>query len=129
LSDDRPAGVAGARLGRRRLGKLARDLLLLFVILAMGLPFLVAGVGEVDLDARQEELVRQARRAAYEERSSLSNSLSHKVVRAETADAGLLIKERYYTFFGLPWGWSQATVSSEGEVVNLRTHLTLDALF
>jgi hypothetical protein len=127
---DRGATPAGdGRLGRRRLGKLARDLLLLFVVLAMGLPFLVASLGEADLGPSEEELVRQARRAAYEERSSLSNSLAHKVIVARAGDEGLYVRERYYTFFGIPWGWSEATVSPEGEVTKVRTSLTLDRLF
>lgn len=106
-----------------------RDLLLVLVIAAMSLPFLLSHVGGAHLGAGQEDLAQSARRAAYDQRSSLSNSLSHKVVRVEAVEGGLLLRENYYTFLGIPWGWSEAVVSPEGGVTGVRTHLTLDSLF
>ncbi|MCZ7662352.1 MAG: hypothetical protein M5U22_05170 [Thermoleophilia bacterium] len=134
---ERPSGGGGdggplgrSPRGKRSTGKIVRDALLLFVILAMGLPFLVARVGEADVPAGQEELVRVVRRAAFQQQDWLSNSLANKVVEAGTeADGTLRVRLHYYTFFGLPWGWSEATVAADGQVRNLRTGLTLQGLF
>ena len=101
-----------------------RDSLLVLVILAMGLPFVVAALGGSPLTADQRDLARMARRAAYAQQDWLSNSMAHKVVRAEPlATGGLHVREHYYTFWGLPWGWSEADVSAAGEVSALKTGL------
>ena len=118
--------MSNAPRGRRSTGKIIRDSLLVLVILAMGLPFLVAAVGASSLTAEQKDLARMARRAAYAQQDWLSNSMTHKVVRAEALPSGgLHVRERYYTFWGLPWGWSEADVSAAGEVSALRTGLTV----
>lgn|GEM_PF-1603703 len=118
--------MADVRRGRRSTGKIIRDSLLVLVILAMGLPFVVAAVGHVPLDVEQQDLARLARRAAYARQDWLSNSMSHKVVLATPlASGGLHVRERYYTFWGLPWGWSEADVSAAGDVTALRTGLTV----
>lgn len=102
----------------------------MLVILAMGLPFVAAAVGGASLDAEQQELARMARRAAYAQQDWLSNSMAHKVVRAEPLPSGgLHVHEHYYTFWGLPWGWSEADVSAAGEVKALRAGLSVQASF
>lgn len=124
-----PAGRsarANAPRGRRSTGKIVRDSLLILVIMAMGLPFVVAAVGGVSVPADQQDLVRVARRAAYAQQDWLSNSMAHKVVVAKLLPSGgLHVRERYYTFWGLPWGWSEADVSAAGEVTALRTGLSI----
>lgn len=123
-------GPVGQILGRRSTGKIVRDALLVFVILAMGLPFLVARVGGADLNDDQRHLVRLARRAALEQQDWLSNSLTNKAVEVELLGGGSLrVRLRYYTFFGLPWGWSEATVAADGRVSELDTGLYLQGLF
>jgi type II secretory pathway pseudopilin PulG len=108
------------------MGKILRDSLLVLVILAMGLPFVVAALGSSPLTAEQRDLARTARRAAYAQQDWLSNSMTHKVVLATPLPSGgLRVRERYYTFWGLPWGWSEADVSAAGEVSALRTGLSL----
>jgi hypothetical protein len=102
---------------------------LVAVIAAMGLPFLVASIGERDLTGEEEQLAQRVRRAALEQRSSLSNSLASKVVRAEPVDGGIRVRHRFYTFFGLPWGWCEGTGSEGGEVADLSTGLYLKNLF
>ncbi len=98
----------------------------MLVILAMGLPFVIGAVGGASLDAEQQDLARMARRAAYAQQDWLSNSMAHKVVRAELLPSGgLHVREHYYTFWGLPWGWSEADVSATGEVSALRTGLSV----
>jgi len=106
-----------------------RDLLLVFVILAMGLPFLVTRVGDAHLTPQQTEHARLARLAAYAQQDWLANSMSNKVVSAETVDTGTRISQRYYTFFGLPWGSSEAVVGEDGQVNDLSTSLALGSLF
>jgi hypothetical protein len=119
-------GLSGPPRGRRSTGKIIRDSLLVLVILAMGLPFVIAAVGGATLDAEQRELARIARRAAYAQQDWLSNSMAHKVVLATPLPSGgLRVRERYYTFWALPWGWSEADVSATGEVSALRTGLSL----
>lgn len=119
-------GLSNAPRGRRSTGKIIRDSLLVLVILAMGLPFVVAAVGGASLDAEQQELARMARRAAYAQQDWLSNSMAHKVVRAEPLPSGgLHVREHYYTFWGLPWGWSEADVSAAGEVSAVHTRLSV----
>lgn len=119
-------GLVPAPRGRRSTGKIVRDSLLVLVILAMGLPFLVAAVGGVSVSAEQQDLVRAARRAAYEQQDWLSNSMAHKLVAAKALPSGgLYVRERYYTFWGIPWGWSEADVSAAGEVSGLRTVLNI----
>ena len=119
-------GLSKAPRGRRSTGKIIRDSLLVLVVLAMGLPFVIAAVGGATLDADQRELARIARRAAYAQQDWLSNSMAHKVVLATTLPSGgLRVRERYYTFWGLPWGWSEADVSAAGEVSSLRTGLSM----
>jgi len=103
--------------------------LLVFVILAMGLPFLVAGVGEAHLTPRQAEHARLARLAAYEQQDWLANSMANKVISVEPVPGGARMSQRYYTFFGLPWGWSEAVVGDAGDVSDLSTGLTLGSLF
>jgi hypothetical protein len=106
-------------------GRLFRDGLLVFVILAMGLPFLVANIGEKPLAEEQEELVRAARHAALVRQDWLGNALASKVVEAESGpEGGLRVRQRFYTFFGLPWGWYEATVTPDGAVHDLETGLT-----
>ena len=123
-------GPVGQVLGRRSTGKIVRDALLVFVILAMGLPFLVARVGGADLNDDQRRLVRLARHAALEQQDWLSNSLANKAVEVEPVGEGSLrVRLRYYTFFGLPWGWSEATVAADGRVSELDTGLYLPGLF
>lgn len=123
-------GLAPAPRGRRSTGKIVRDSLLILVILAMGLPFVVAAVGGVKVSTDQQDLVRFARRAAYTQQDWLSNSMSHKVVVAKPLPAGgVHIRENYYTFWGLPWGWSEADVSAAGEVSGLRTGLSIRGSF
>jgi len=39
------------------------------------------------------------------------------------------VRLRYYTLFGLPWGWSEAMVSADGRVSELDTGLYLPGLF
>lgn len=107
-------------------GRLLRDGLLILVILAMGLPFLVAEVGELSVDRQQEELVRAARHAALVEQDWLGNSLTNKVTELETLPGGgVHVCQRFYTFFGLPWGWYEADVAADGTVVALATGLSM----
>jgi hypothetical protein len=110
---------------------MVRDGLLLLVILAMGLPFVMARVGAADLSSGQEESARLARRAAYEQQDWLVNSMSNKVVAVEpTPDGGLRIQQRYYTFWGLPWGSSEAVVIvADGTVTQVTTRLAVRDLF
>lgn len=109
---------------------MVRDGLLLLVILAMGLPFLVARIGAVDLTSEQEESARLARRAAYEQQDWLANSMSNKVVALESLpDGGVRIEQRYYTFWGLPWGSSEAVVGADGAVSGVTTRLLVQDLF
>lgn len=118
--------MTNAPRGRRSTGKIIRDSLLVLVILAMGLPFVVAALGGSSLTAEQRDLARMARRAAYTQQDWLSNSMAHKVVRAQPLPSGgLHVREHYYTFWGLPWGWSEADVSATGEVSALHTGLTV----
>lgn len=119
-------GVSNTPRGRRSTGKIIRDSLLVLVILAMGLPFAIAAVGGVSLNPEQKELARMARRVAYAKQDWLSNSMAHKVVSAAPLPSGgLHVRERYYTFWGLPWGWSEADVSAAGKVSALRTGLSV----
>lgn len=124
-----PGGRRPPAAGQRSLGKIVRDVLLVLVIAAMGLPFLVANLGEASLTAEEEELARAARRAAYLEESLLSNSLANKTVETERLGEALRLRQHYYTFFGLRWGWSEANVSPDGRVTKLQTGLTLSELF
>lgn len=125
-----PPGPPGPARGPRSPGKMVRDGLLLLVILAMGLPFVMARVGAADLSPGQEESARLARRAAYEQQDWLANSMSNKVVAVEpTPDGGLRIEQRYYTFWGLPWGSSEAVVIADGTVTQVTTRLTVRDLF
>ncbi len=118
--------MAGAPWGRRSVGKMIRDGLVILVILAMALPFIVAAIGGPSLTTAQRGQADRARRAAYVQQDWLSNSMAHKVVAVkEVSGGGLVVRERYYTFFGIPWGWSEATVASDGTISGLSTHLTL----
>ncbi len=125
----RPGDSAKSPLGRRSAGKIVRDLLLVIVILAMALPFLVARVGEVPLTPQQTEHARLARLAAYEQQDWLANSMANKVVSVAPVAGGVRMSQRYYTFFGLPWGWSEAVVGDDGDVSDLSTGLTLGSFF
>lgn len=107
-------------------GRLFRDGLLLLVILAMGLPFVIAAVGEKRVDEGQEELVRVARHAALVEQDWLGNSLTNKVTEIDALpDGGIHVCQRFYTFFGLPWGWYEADVAADGTVSGLDTGLSM----
>lgn len=125
-----PPGRTDPVPGRRSTGKMVRDGLLLLVILAMALPFVVARVGAADLSADQAERARTARRAAYEQQDWLANSMANKVVRVEeVAGGGLRVEQRYYTFWGLPWGSSDVVVGADGAVTDVTTHLVFGGLF
>lgn len=127
-STEEPTSVPAR--GRRSGGKMVRDGLLLLVILAMGLPFLVARVGAADLTPDHEERARLARRAAYEQQDWLANSMSNKVAAVELLpDDSLRIEQRYYTFWGLPWGASEAVVAADGTVSEVTTRLRVHDLF
>lgn len=90
----------------------------------MGLPFLVAAIGERPLSTQQEELVRAARHAALVEQDWLGNSLANKVTEFEALPGGgYRVCQRFYTFFGLPWGWYEAEVADDGTVGKLSTGL------
>jgi hypothetical protein len=106
-----------------------RDALLVFVILAMALPFLVARIGDHPLAPIQQEQARLGRRAAYEQQDWLANSMSNKVTDAVVESGGTRFEYRYYTFFGLPWGSSEAVVSADGSVSHVTTSLVLDGIF
>ncbi len=101
----------------------------MFVILAMALPFIVARIGDEPLTPEQEEQAKLGRRAAYEQQDWLANSMSNKVTDAVAASAGTRFEYRYYTFFGLPWGSSEAVVAADGSVSDVTTSLTLDGIF
>jgi len=106
-----------------------RDALLVFVILAMGLPFLVARISDAPLTPEQEQQARLGRRAAYEQQDWLANSMSNKVTDAVVESGGTRFEYRYYTFFGLPWGSSEAVVAADGSVGDVTTSLALDGIF
>ncbi|MHB8869968.1 MAG: hypothetical protein ACYC6T_10005 [Thermoleophilia bacterium] len=129
MTDAPPAPAAPTR-GRRSGGKMARDGLLLLVILAMGLPFVVARIGAADLSSEQRESARLARRAAYEQQDWLANSMSNKVTAVQPGpDGSLRIEQRYYTFWGVPWGSSQVLVGADGSVTDVTTRLLVHELF
>jgi len=106
-----------------------RDALLVIVILAMGLPFVVARVGGAPLTVDQLDAAKAGRRAAYEQQDWLANSMSNKVARVAVESGGTRFEFRYYTFFGLPWGSSEALVASDGSVSDVSTSLTLGRVF
>jgi hypothetical protein len=111
--------------GRRTWGKVARDGLLLFVILAMGLPFVVSQFGRADLSASERQLAASARRAACRQDDWLANAVSNKTAVVDRLpDSGLRFRQVYYTFFGVPWGWSEVTVDAQGRAVQIDTKLT-----
>jgi hypothetical protein len=124
-----PAASRGAgppARGRRTWGKVARDGLLLFVVLAMSLPFIVSQFGRVGLSAHETQLAATARRAAMRQDDWLTNSLSNKTASVDRLPGGdLRFRQDYYTFFGVPWGWSRVTVDAQGRVVQIDTKLTV----
>ena len=125
----RASGGRGFTPGKPSAGKMLRDALLVFVILAMALPFIVARIGDEPLTPEQEEQAKSGRRAAYEQQDWLANSMSNKVTDAVAVSAGTRFEYRYYTFFGLPWGSSEAVVAADGSVSDVTTSLTLDGIF
>lgn len=109
---------------------MVRDGLLLLVILAMGLPFVMARLGAADVSAEQQEPVRVARRAAYQQQDWLANSMANKVTGIRPGpDGSLRVAQRYYTFWGLPWGTSEAVVAADGSVSSVTTRLFVQDLF
>jgi hypothetical protein len=124
-----PAPARGFAPGKRSTGKMVRDALLVFVILAMGLPFVMANIGEASLTAEQEEWARLGRRAALEQEDWLANSMGNKVSEVETEGEGLRFHYRYYTFFGIPWGRSEAYVGPDGSVSDVITALNVTEIF
>jgi hypothetical protein len=130
--DGRPRGRPPSRgfaPGRRSTGKIIRDTLLIVVILAMGLPFVMARVGAADLTAEQEEWAKLGRRAAFERQDWLANSMSNKVSSVSVEGDGHRFEYRYYTFFGIPWGSSVAYVGADGSVGDVSTSLTVARIF
>ena len=119
-----PAGRAPR--GRRTWGKVARDVLLLSVILAMGLPFVVARLGRADLSALESQSAATARRAAMRQDDWLANSVSNKTAAVDRLPGGeLRFRQEYFTIFGVPWGWSEVTVDAQGRIVRIDTKLTV----
>lgn len=125
----RASGGWGFAPGKRSAGKMLRDALLVLVILAMGLPFVVARVGGATLTPEQEDAAKLGRRAAYEQQDWLANSMSNKVSRVGVESQGTRFEYRYYTFFGLPWGSSEAVVAADGSVGDVITSLTIGEIF
>jgi hypothetical protein len=120
-----PAAAGPPHRGRRTWGKVARDGLLLFVILAMGLPFVVSQFGRADLSASERQLAAAARRTACRQDDWLANAVSNKTAAVERfPGGGLRLRQEYYTFFGVPWGWSQVTIDAHGRIVQIDTKLT-----
>jgi len=110
-------------------GKVLRDTLLLLVILGLGLPYLVSNVGNVSLSLSEEAAASAARREVYQREQWLANSLTHKVVETTEVAGGIRFRESYYTIFGLPWGWSEATVAPGLQVTEVKSSLVLGDLF
>jgi hypothetical protein len=113
---------------RRTWGKVARDGLLLFVILAMSLPFIVSQLGRAGLSAPETLLAATARRAAMRQDDWLANSVSNKTALVDRLPGGdLRFRQEYYTFFGVPWAWSEVTVDGQGRIVQIDTKLTVSS--
>ena len=92
----------------------------------MGLPFVVAQFGRADLSAPEVQLAATARRAAMRQDDWLANSVSNKTAAVDRLPGGeLRFRQEYYTFFGVPWGWSEVTVDAQGRVVQIDTKLTV----
>ena len=121
-----PPQVGPPARGRRTWGKVARDGLLLFVILAMSLPFIVSQFGRAGLSAQEMQLAATARRAAMRQDDWLTNSVSNKTAAVERLAGGdLRFRQEYYTFFGVPWGWSEVTIDVQGRIVQIDTKLVV----
>jgi hypothetical protein len=55
--------------------------------------------------------------------------MSTKVSAVSVEGEGHLFEYRYYTFFGIPWGSSQAYVTPDGSVSDVSTSLTIRKIF
>lgn len=92
----------------------------------MSLPFIVAQFGRAGLSAEEVSLAAMARTAAMRQDDWLANSVSNKTAAVDRLPGGeLRFRQEYYTFFGVPWAWSEVTVDAQGRVVQVDTKLTV----